>query len=100
MDLVCGLDNRLPRLLFAPWAKTPDALRNPLSFLSSFEDIKAERILEWLPLFHSLKPAEELDSLIEVLGHGLRPAWNAAGTDTCHRGAFHGRDSVGCRALR
>lgn len=68
MDLVCGLDNRLPRLLFAPWAKTPDALRNPLSFLSSFEDIKAERILEWLPLFHSLKPAEELDSLIEVLG--------------------------------
>lgn len=68
MDLISGLDNRLPRLLFTPWGKTAAALADPQAFLAPFEAVKAERVLDWLPLFHALKPAEELDGLISALG--------------------------------
>ncbi len=71
MDLIAGLDNRLPRLLFVPWARTSEALADPAAFIAPFAATLEGRILDSLPLLHSMKPLDELPGLIPALGAAI-----------------------------
>jgi hypothetical protein len=70
MDLIAGLDNRLPRLLFVPWARTAAAVRDLPAFQETFRPSLSGRLLERLTLVHCHTPEADLPALVETLQAG------------------------------
>lgn len=67
LDLLSGLDSRLPRLLFMPRAVEPDDFANPRGFLDRFDDALQRRILNLRAVFLCNDPETQLAPLTQAL---------------------------------
>lgn len=67
MDLLLGLDTRLPRLLLCPWACNRDQFDNAPKFFAEFTSSLRGRVVDVRPLFWISDSQSDLDQLADGL---------------------------------